>query len=114
MVIRISLTHNYLWLTDYKVICTGIHGQFFKSSLVHIIKTNKQVANARFREQNSLLSHQVWRLLFLTQFLNLGQRLRAQIPLRKDLATTPQVYTANPAPGCFQRALEPFTKVMVT
>ena len=52
--------------------------------------------------------------MFLTQFLNLGQRLRAQANLRKDPVITSQVYTADLALGCLQRDLEPFTKVTVT
>lgn len=52
--------------------------------------------------------------MFLAQFLNLGQRLRAQANVRKDPVITSQVYTADLALGCLQRDLEPFTKVPVT
>lgn len=47
------------------------------------------------------------------QFQNLAQRDKAQTPLRKDLAITPQLYAANPPPSCLQRDLESFIKVMV-
>lgn len=69
---------------------------------------NKQVANTRFREQSSLLSHQVRRLLFLASVLKLGPEThRAQANVRKDPITS-QVYTADLALGCLQRDLEPY------